>query len=95
MDGYTLHHNKLNSKTTVFVKLFQLQLKQQLITTINFEHSLLTTKMLNELCESLLVIVELFMEALEKNPELTHDMVLTCLQQHIDIVLKQIDMSPE
>jgi hypothetical protein len=69
----------LNSETTALVKTFLLQLNQQIIANIKLEQSVLATKILKELYESLFVIVELLMEALGKNPEFTHEMVLACL----------------
>jgi hypothetical protein len=46
----------------------QLEIKQQRINNIKLELSVLTKKILKELCESLFVIVELFLEALGKTP---------------------------
>jgi hypothetical protein len=68
----------LNSEMAALVKTFQLQLNQQSIATIKLEQSVMTTKNLKELCEPMLLIVELFMESLGKNPEFTHEMVLAC-----------------
>jgi hypothetical protein len=82
----------LNSETVVMVKNLQLELKQQIIKNINLEFSVLTKIILKELCESLFIFVELFLESLGKNPENSHEMVLACLQLHSDIILKHVRM---
>jgi hypothetical protein len=58
----------LTSETVSMVKIMKLELKPQIIKNIKLEMSVLTKNILTELCESLFVIVELFLEALEKNP---------------------------
>jgi hypothetical protein len=85
----------LNSETVAMVKIMQLELKQQIIKNIKLEMSVLTKKNLTDLCESLFVIVELFLEALGKNPEFDHEMVLACLQLHSDVILKHVSMPSE
>jgi hypothetical protein len=85
----------LNTETVAMVKIMQLELKQHIIKNIKLEMSVLTKKILTDLCESLFVIVELFLEALGKNPEFAHEMVLACLQLHSNVILKHVSMPSE
>jgi hypothetical protein len=85
----------LNSETVAMVKIMQLDPKQQIMKNIKLELSVLTKNILTELCESLFVIVELFLEALGKNPEFAHEMVLACLQLHSEVILKHVIMPSE
>jgi hypothetical protein len=85
----------LNSENVAMVKIMQLELKQQIIKNIKLEMSVLTKKILTDLCESLFIIVELFLEALGRNTELSHEMVLACLQLHSNVKLKHASMPSE
>jgi hypothetical protein len=70
----------ITTETNTIVKDFQLNLKEQIIKNIKLERDVLRVKIRQELCESLFSVVEVYLEALWIEPQLTHEIVLAILQ---------------
>jgi hypothetical protein len=70
-------------------------LKAKIVKNIRLERDVLLAKLHKEYCESLFATVELYLEALGKNPAFAIEMVLALLQQHGDFILKHVTMPQE
>jgi hypothetical protein len=80
----------LITDTNTIVKSFQLQLKEQVIKNIKLEHDVIRVKIRNDLCESLLSVVLLYLEALMSEPQITHEIVLAILEGHGTAFLRHV-----
>jgi hypothetical protein len=67
-------------KTSTIVTSFQLQIKEQIIKNIALERDTIRVKLHSDMCQALFASVAIHLEALGKNPEFEHEMVLAILQ---------------
>jgi hypothetical protein len=83
----------LNMETSTMVASFQLQTKEQIIKNIALERDAIHVNLHSDMCEALFAAVYIHLEALGKNPEFDHDMVLAILQANETALLKHISLT--